>query len=72
MADLSNKFDRLYDHERALMLKQEAASELFETLLWVRENYASGSTTEINRRIDSALRKARGETASHVAGGVNG
>ena len=36
-----------------------AAPELFETLKWVRDNYASGSTREINARIDAALAKAR-------------
>lgn len=34
--------------------------EMQETLRWVRKNYASGSTREINERIDAAIAKAEG------------
>lgn len=35
-----------------------AAPDLLETLVWVRKNYASGSTREINDRIDRAINAA--------------
>lgn len=37
-----------------------AATEMLEALRWVRANYAAGSTTEINARIDAAISKAEG------------
>lgn len=37
--------------------------KLVEALEWVRRNYASGSTTEINARIDAAFLLAKGEKA---------
>jgi hypothetical protein len=52
-----------------------AAPELYEALEYVRANL--GDPVPVGRRhvarvVDAALAKARGETASHVAGGVNG
>jgi hypothetical protein len=35
-----------------------AAPDLLATLVWVRKNYAAGSTKEINERIDAAIAKA--------------
>jgi hypothetical protein len=32
---------------------------LVKTLIWLRQNYAAGSTTEINARIDAAIAAAR-------------
>ena len=37
-----------------------ATPELLEALKWVRMNYASGPTAEINARIDAAIAKAEG------------
>lgn len=37
---------------------QDKNSRLVETLQWVRRNYASGSTAEINAMIDNALKLA--------------
>lgn len=37
-----------------------AVKDATETLEWVRANYASGATKEINERIDTALTRATG------------
>jgi len=39
------------------MAERELIAELVEALKWVRQNYASGSTREINARIDGVLAK---------------
>lgn len=42
--------------------------DLLEVLLWVRKNYAGGSTAEINSRIDQVVSKAiRSRTGSGQA-----
>lgn len=44
----------------SLFSEVAAAPELLEELKWVRSNYASGPTAEINARIDAAIAKAEG------------
>jgi hypothetical protein len=41
------------EDQRADILK------LHETLVWVRDNYASGSTKEINSRIENVLKVSK-------------
>ncbi len=62
MADLQlerDTFERQYHNADGVCAVLRAKKRaLLETLVWVRANYASGPTAEINARIDAALSKA--------------
>ncbi len=66
---LSDKFDKLYPHERALKLKRDAAPDLYEALTALRlqvlqselNNPANEYAYEALQMANAALAKARGQ-----------